>query len=122
MPPEGIIAKLSAAGYVREDPLTNEGQFSNRGGIIDVWPPGAANPLRIEFFGDTIDSIREFDAETQLSITHVDEAAIPPMRPTPTRGGMVSLSMPYCWTLRVPRPASCAGNPMFCCTGGRRIW
>ena len=80
IPPDEMVDKLSAAGYVREDPLTNEGQFSNRGGIVDVWPPGAVNPYRLEFFGDTIDSIREFDAETQLSIGHKGEAPVPPMR------------------------------------------
>ena len=51
-----------------------------RGGILDVWSPTAENPVRIEFFGDTVDSIREFDAETQLSIGHLKEISIAPMR------------------------------------------
>jgi transcription-repair coupling factor (superfamily II helicase) len=58
---------LISAGYVREEPLGNFGQFSIRGGIMDVWSPDAENPVRIEFFGDTVDSIREFDPDTQLS-------------------------------------------------------
>ena len=66
-PPEELIEKLAASGYVREEPIKNIGEFSVRGGIIDVWSPDAENPVRIEFFGDTVDSIREFDAETQLS-------------------------------------------------------
>ncbi len=66
--PEDLIEKLVAGGYVREEPLRNIGEFSVRGGILDVWSPTAAMPVRIEFFGDTVDSIREFDAETQLSV------------------------------------------------------
>ena len=78
--PENLIEKLVAGGYVREEPLKNIGEFSVRGGILDVWSPTAENPVRIEFFGDTVDSIREFDAETQLSIRQLPEIAIAPMR------------------------------------------
>ena len=51
-----------------------------RGGIVDVWSPDAENPVRIEFFGDTVDSIREFDAETQLSTNQLKEISLAPMR------------------------------------------
>jgi transcription-repair coupling factor (superfamily II helicase) len=51
-----------------------------RGGILDVWPPGCDAPVRIEFFGDTVDSIREFDPETQLSTTQLQQVEIAPMR------------------------------------------
>ncbi len=78
--PESLIEKLVASGYVREEPLKNIGEFSVRGGIVDVWSPTAENPVRIEFFGDTVDSIREFDAETQLSIGQLKEISIAPMR------------------------------------------
>ena len=78
--PDELIERLVSAGYVREDPLTNVGQFSMRGGIIDVWSSDAANPVRIEFFGDTVDSIREFYPETQLSTQQLREVAIAPMR------------------------------------------
>jgi transcription-repair coupling factor (superfamily II helicase) len=79
-PLDKLIERLSAVGYVREDPVNGVGQFSIRGGIVDIWPPDAMNPLRIEFFGDTVDSIREFDAETQLSTEQLKEIAIAPMR------------------------------------------
>ena len=79
-PPDELIEKLVACGYVREEPLKNVGEFSVRGGILDVWSPTAENPVRIEFFGDTVDSIREFDAETQLSIGQIKEISIAPMR------------------------------------------
>ncbi len=78
--PDELIEKLVAAGYVRAEPLASIGEFSVRGGILDVWSPTAENPVRIEFFGDTVDSIREFDAETQLSIGHLKEISIAPMR------------------------------------------
>jgi transcription-repair coupling factor (superfamily II helicase) len=78
--PESLIEKLTSCGYVREEPLKNVGEFSVRGGIIDVWSPDAENPVRIEFFGDTVDSIREFDAETQLSIQQLKEISLAPMR------------------------------------------
>lgn len=79
-PPEVLIERLVASGYVREDPLAAEGQFSSRGGIIDVWPPNSETPVRIEFFGDTVDSIRTFDAETQLSVEQLKTARVAPMR------------------------------------------
>src|SRR2546425_7612372 len=78
--PEELADKLIASGYVREDPIGAIGEFSMRGGILDVWPPGHDAPVRIEFFGDTVDSIREFDPETQLSTTELAQIEIAPMR------------------------------------------
>jgi transcription-repair coupling factor (superfamily II helicase) len=78
--PEALVEKLIASGYVREDPVGAVGEFSIRGGILDVWSPGRSAPVRVEFFGDTVDSIREFDPETQLSTTQVAEVGIAPMR------------------------------------------
>jgi transcription-repair coupling factor (superfamily II helicase) len=78
--PEALVTKLIACGYLREDPVSAVGEFSSRGGILDVWSPGRANPVRLEFFGDTVESIREFDPETQLSTTQLKETEIAPMR------------------------------------------
>jgi transcription-repair coupling factor (superfamily II helicase) len=78
--PEELVDKLIAGGYVREDPVGAVGEFSMRGGILDVWPPGHEAPVRIEFFGDTVDSIREFDPETQLSTIQLAQVEIAPMR------------------------------------------
>jgi transcription-repair coupling factor (superfamily II helicase) len=80
IPPEKLVETLISGGYVREEPLYASGQFSVRGGIIDVWSPDAETPVRIEFFGDTVDSIRSFDAETQLSTGQADQISIAPMR------------------------------------------
>ncbi len=84
--PEELLEKLLASGYRREDPVGTVGEFSMRGGIMDVWPPGRGAPVRIEFFGDTVDSIREFDAETQLSTAQLKEVEIAPMRELAMRG------------------------------------
>jgi transcription-repair coupling factor (superfamily II helicase) len=78
-PPEDLVQKLVATGYVREDPVSGVGEFSSRGGILDIWPPGSESPVRLEFFGDTIDSLREFDPDTQLSTGQLREIEIPPM-------------------------------------------
>src|SRR6185295_13540095 len=63
--PEDLVQKLIAGGYVRQDPVSAVGEFSIRGGILDVWSPGKDAPVRVEFFGDNVDSIRVFDPETQ---------------------------------------------------------
>lgn len=78
--PELLVERMFACGYIREDPVLGPGQFSMRGGIVDTWPPNAEMPVRIEFFGDTVDSIRSFDAETQTSVEKLTSVSIPPMR------------------------------------------
>ncbi len=78
--PEELVELLLASGYVREDPIGAVGEFSLRGGILDVWSPGHDAPVRVEFFGDTVESIREFDPETQLSVAQRTEIELVPMR------------------------------------------
>jgi transcription-repair coupling factor (superfamily II helicase) len=77
--PEELVEKLMATGYVREDPVGAVGEYSMRGGIVDVWPPGKDAPVRVEFFGDTVDSVREFDPENQLSTAQLKSVEVPPM-------------------------------------------
>jgi transcription-repair coupling factor (superfamily II helicase) len=72
---ELLVEHLSTAGYLRQEPVGAPGEFSLRGGIIDVFSPLMRNPVRIEFFGDSVDSIREFDLDDQRSrgpVQHVD--------------------------------------------------
>jgi transcription-repair coupling factor (superfamily II helicase) len=78
--PGKLLEMLISTGYLCEDPVKNVGEFSLRGGIVDLWSPMSERPFRIEFFGDTIDSVREFDAETQLSTGQIKEVSIAPMR------------------------------------------
>jgi transcription-repair coupling factor (superfamily II helicase) len=64
---DALVAFLSGNGYVRAGTVREPGDFALRGGIVDLWPPGQEQPLRLDFFGSTLDAIRRFDAETQLS-------------------------------------------------------
>ena len=73
-----LLEHLDGAGYRREDPVVEAGAFARRGGIVDVFPPGRLWPLRIEFFGDRIDSLREFDPSTQRRRHEVDEVTLLP--------------------------------------------
>ncbi|MCC5911233.1 MAG: transcription-repair coupling factor [Clostridiaceae bacterium] len=65
-------------GYERSERVDTEGQFSIRGGIIDVFPPAAEHPIRIELFDDEVDSIRWFEVDTQKSIKKIQEVRIDP--------------------------------------------
>ena len=77
---EQFIAFLVGAGYEPGSIVAEPGQFNRHGGIIDIWPPTRITPLRIELFGDEIDSIRTFDPASQLSIRKTDSALITPAR------------------------------------------
>ena len=73
-----LLDHLDGAGYRREDPVVEAGSFARRGGIVDVFPPGRLWPLRIEFFGDRIDSLREFDPATQRRRHEIGEVTLLP--------------------------------------------
>jgi transcription-repair coupling factor (superfamily II helicase) len=66
-------------GYARASTVRAPGEFAVRGGLIDVFPPGAAEPLRFDFFGDTLETIRSFDPETQISRTKLKSALLTPV-------------------------------------------
>lgn len=75
-----LSERLVKIGYTRVITVDSPGQFAIRGGIADIFPPGADNGIRAEFFGDDIDSVRSFDCDTQLSIKRLEEAEIIPVR------------------------------------------
>src|SRR5207249_360940 len=64
----------------REDPADQHGEFAVRGGIVDIFPAGEAHPVRLEFIGDTIESLRTYDPSNQRSIAAVDQIAVVPLR------------------------------------------
>jgi transcription-repair coupling factor (superfamily II helicase) len=70
---------LVDAGFTREDPVDEHGEFCVRGGIVDFFPAGAVNPIRVEFVGETVESIRRYDPSTQRSIETLDRAAVVPL-------------------------------------------
>jgi transcription-repair coupling factor (superfamily II helicase) len=78
--PEMIREYLFESGYVEDDPVTDPGEFSIRGGILDIFPPHLEKPVRLEFFGDQIESIRVFDVDTQRSVDSIRSTEIIPMR------------------------------------------
>ena len=73
---DSVISSLNAMGYTRVELVESKGEYSVRGGIIDIYTIDGNNPYRIEFFGDEIDSIRTFDINTQRSISAVDSISI----------------------------------------------
>ena len=73
-----VLESLLAAGYTREYMVEGKGQFAMRGGIIDVYPTDASHAVRIEFFDDELDSIREFDVMDQRSVGNLQSISIPP--------------------------------------------
>ena len=77
---EFLEASLSDNGFSRSSLVENRCEFSVRGDIVDFFQPGADNPVRIEFFGDTIESIREFDVFSQISINKMKFIEILPVR------------------------------------------
>jgi transcription-repair coupling factor (superfamily II helicase) len=78
--PHALAEILVAGGYERQDPVDEHGEFSVRGGIVDVYPAGESAPVRIEFVGDTVESIRRFDPGSQRSIETLDQFQIVPVR------------------------------------------
>ena len=65
--PVDLGDRLVEAGYTRQDPTDEPGEFSVRGGVVDLYPPGARQPVRLEFIGDTVESVRTYDPSTQRS-------------------------------------------------------
>ncbi|MDE2011799.1 MAG: transcription-repair coupling factor [Alphaproteobacteria bacterium] len=80
---EKLTAFLVRNGYVRASTVREPGDFALRGGIVDLWSPGSEEPLRLDFFGTTLDAIRSFDAETQLSKKQLKEIELLPATEAP---------------------------------------
>ena len=83
---EEMQSRLVALGYDREVQIEAPGQFAVRGGILDVYPLTEELPIRIELWGDEVDSIRTFDVETQRSIENLEEVSICPAVEFPQEG------------------------------------
>ncbi|HXZ79687.1 MAG TPA: transcription-repair coupling factor [Terriglobales bacterium] len=82
---EKLVAQLNLVGYSRTDVVEMPGEYAIRGGILDVYPPEFDRPLRVELFGDEIESIRKFDPATQRSSSPVDDLVLMPLTDTPVR-------------------------------------
>jgi transcription-repair coupling factor (superfamily II helicase) len=80
-----LVQHLNTVGYTAVDVVEMPGQYAVRGGLFDAYPPEADRPLRIELFGDEVESIRKFDPGTQRSAAPVDEVFLLPLTETPIR-------------------------------------
>ncbi len=76
---ETLLGRLDANGYVRADTVMEPGEYAVRGGIVDLYPPGLAEPLRLDFFGDVVEGIRTFDAVSQRSSGTIDSFFLEPV-------------------------------------------
>jgi transcription-repair coupling factor (superfamily II helicase) len=79
VPPEDLVSFLEAHGYGRADTVMEPGEYAVRGGIIDIFPSGAADPVRLDLFGDTVESIRRFDAASQRSTEKLEGFSLRPV-------------------------------------------
>jgi len=75
---EATLEKLYRLGYARVDVVSAAGEYAVRGGILDVWPATADAPVRVEFFGDDVESIRAFDLQSQRSTSPLDAVLVTP--------------------------------------------
>jgi transcription-repair coupling factor (superfamily II helicase) len=106
---EDFVSHLEAIGYERREPVEMVGEFSIRGGIVDIFPAEASRPVRIEFFGDTVESLRSFDVETQRSVLKLEETTILPLLEFPRSRALLaelgaSGTDPFPgWEFHVPR-------------------
>lgn len=78
--PDSLMREWARIGYQRVNTVLEPGQFSHRGGILDVWAPTELNPARLDFFGDEIETIRSFDPATQRTLEKLESILITPSR------------------------------------------
>ena len=74
-----LVKRLGLYGFQRASTVMEPGEFAVRGGILDLFPPGRINPIRLDFFGDNLESIKGFDAQTQRTIKAVQKFALMPV-------------------------------------------
>ena len=79
VPLDDLVAHLESVGYRRREPVEMVGEYSVRGGILDVFSPEALKPVRMDLFGDQVDSIRRFDVESQRSVLKVEDCTLLPL-------------------------------------------
>ena len=83
---DDLVAHLRRVGYESHDMVEMPGQFTVRGGIVDIFPAEAERPVRLELFGDSVESLREFDPNTQRSVRPIEHVTLPPLVEQPMSG------------------------------------
>ena len=79
VPLEDVVAHLESVGYERREPVEMVGEYSVRGGILDIFSPESGKPVRVDLFGDLVESIRRFDVESQRSVLKIEENTLLPL-------------------------------------------
>ncbi|MBI5935863.1 MAG: transcription-repair coupling factor [Chloroflexi bacterium] len=77
---EALVRNWAEIGYQRADTVLEAGQFSHRGGLLDIWPMAESQPVRLDFFGDEIETIRKFDPATQRTVAKLDSVLVTPAK------------------------------------------
>jgi len=90
LPLDEVVAHLESIGYERREPVEMVGEYSVRGGILDVFSPEAPKPVRIDLFGDQVESIRRFDVESQRSVLKIEECTLLPLTEYPRSRPLLS--------------------------------
>jgi transcription-repair coupling factor (superfamily II helicase) len=120
--PTTLADILSEAGYTRQDPVDESGEFCVRGGVVDFYPAGAMQPIRLEFVGDTIESIRAYDPASQRSSVVLDRAAIVPLQELPGDQLDVDRSATIFDYFSVVRPTAFVSEPDEVHAHGQKLW
>jgi transcription-repair coupling factor (superfamily II helicase) len=95
IPRDELLRALVVAGYRSVGQVTEPGEFAVRGGILDCFPPQVSHPVRIEFFGDDVTSLRRFDPETQRSLGAESAVTILPLAEVPMTDGSVAAAQKH---------------------------
>jgi transcription-repair coupling factor (superfamily II helicase) len=109
--PVDLGDRFVEAGYTRQDPTDEAGEFSVRGGVVDFFPPGARQPIRLEFVGDTIESLRTYDPSTQRSTGGIDQAHVVPLQELLTDADQPDRSATIADYLTLARPTVLVSEP-----------
>jgi len=78
-----VVSRLEQSGYFRSGNVMDAGEYAVRGGILDLFPPGQPQPVRLDFFGDSLESLRSFDPETQITQGDLAELLLLPVSEAP---------------------------------------
>ncbi len=109
--PDELTREWVNIGYAYANIVVESGQFSRRGGILDVWAPGEVQPVRIEFFGDEIDTMRAFDPASQRTVETLESFTITPAREIlPLTAEKTGLPLRDLSEFQIPRAYPLAGS------------
>src|SRR5215210_7631978 len=92
--PDTILRHLAEIGFQRVNTVLEPGQFSRRGGLMDVWTPAEKLPVRSDFFGDEIETVRRFDPASQRTVENLDAILITPAREYVSRYSEIDIQKP----------------------------